>query len=106
MKTVGNIEKGILRRALRGILPDNVRTRRKSAYPSSQNPTYEEGLRQWALQILNDPNAPILPFINADLLRRLSIGKAPLPGEAANFLYERIIQVNVWLQEYQVSVLL
>jgi asparagine synthase (glutamine-hydrolysing) len=106
MKTVGNIEKGIVRRALTGILPDDVRTRRKSAYPSSQNPTYEEGLRQWALQILNDPNAPILPIINADLLRRLAKGKAPFPGEAANFLYERIIQVNAWLQEYQVSVVL
>jgi asparagine synthase (glutamine-hydrolysing) len=106
MKTVGKIEKGILRRALTGILPDDVRTRRKSAYPSSQNPTYEEGLRQWVLQILNDPNAPILPFINANMLRRLTEGKSPLPAEVAIFLYERIIQVNAWLQEYRVSVVL
>jgi hypothetical protein len=40
MKTTGNIEKGILREALRGILPDDVRTRKKSPYPISQNPTY------------------------------------------------------------------
>lgn len=104
MKTVGNIEKGILRRALAGILPDDARNRRKSAYPSSQNPTYVEGLRQWTLQILNDPNAPIMPFINVGTLRPLAEGKLPLPGEAATFLFERVIQVNAWLQEYRVSV--
>jgi asparagine synthase (glutamine-hydrolysing) len=104
MKTVGNIEKGILRRAMTGILPDDARTRRKSAYPSSQNPTYEAGLRQWTLQILNDANAPIQPFINAAMLRPLAEGKIPLPGEAASFLFERVIQVNAWLQEYGVSV--
>jgi asparagine synthase (glutamine-hydrolysing) len=103
MKTVGNIEKGILRRAMTGILPDDARTRRKSAYPSSQNPTYEAGLRQWTLQILNDANAPIQPFINAAMLRPLAEGKIPLPGEAASFLFERVIQVNAWLQEYGVS---
>jgi asparagine synthase (glutamine-hydrolysing) len=104
MKTVGNIEKGILRRAMTGILPDDARLRRKSAYPSSQNPTYEVRLRQWVLQILSDPNAPIQPFINASMLRTLAEGKVPLPGEAAAFLFERMIQVNAWLQEYGVSV--
>jgi asparagine synthase (glutamine-hydrolysing) len=104
MKTVGNIEKGILRRAMTGILPDDARTRRKSAYPSSQNPTYEAGLRQWVLEILNDANAPIQPFINPAMLRPLAEGKIPLPGEAASFLFERIIQVNAWFQEYRVSV--
>ena len=97
-------EKGILRRAMTGILPDDARTRRKSAYPSSQNPTYEAGLRQWTLQILKDANAPIQPFINAAMIRPLAEGKIPLPGEAAIFLLERVIQVNAWLQEYGVSV--
>lgn len=103
MKTADNIEKGILRRALTGILADDVRTRRKSAYPSSQNPTYQEGLRNWTLQILNDANSPIAPFINVELLRPLAEGKIPLPGEASTFLYERIIQVDAWFKEYQVS---
>ncbi len=36
MKTVGNIEKGILRRALTGILPDDVRTRHKRVLPQAR----------------------------------------------------------------------
>jgi asparagine synthase (glutamine-hydrolysing) len=104
MKNVGNIEKGILRHALVGILPDDARNRRKSAYPTSQNPAYLEALRKWILNILNNPNSPILPFINADLLLRVAKGKVPLPGDIAAFHYEHVIQTNAWLKDYHVSV--
>ena len=40
IKSIDNIEKGILRRALQPALPDDVRNRRKSAYPTSQDPHY------------------------------------------------------------------
>jgi asparagine synthase (glutamine-hydrolysing) len=104
MKRAGNIEKGILREAMAGILPDDVRTRRKSAYPSSQNPSYQQAMNRWTLEILNDPNAPILPFVNVDVLRHIAEGKVTLPGEAISFFAERVIQINAWLQEYGVSV--
>ena len=104
MKTVGNLEKGILRRAMSGILPQDVLSRRKSAYPTSQNPGYTEQTRLWALQILNDANAPIRPFLNLAVTRPLVEGKTALPAQAAAFLYERIIQLNAWLQEYHVSI--
>src|SRR5437016_9510295 len=51
MKTVDDIEKGILRKAMTGALPEDVRMRRKSAYPSAQNPAYERETRQWAMHI-------------------------------------------------------
>src|SRR5579885_922695 len=109
MKTVGNteiskIEKGILRRAMTGILPQDVLYRRKSAYPTSQNPSYTEQTRVWALQILNDANAPIQPFLNPPVVRAIAEGKTAVPDRAMAFLYERIIQLNAWLQEYHVSV--
>ncbi|HLZ61368.1 MAG TPA: asparagine synthase (glutamine-hydrolyzing) [Ktedonosporobacter sp.] len=100
MKTVGNIEKGILRRAMSGILPDDVLHRRKSGYPLTRNPTYEEELRKWVLQIVNDANAPVLPFVNVNLFRLAAEGKVPLPP----LLHERVIQINAWLQEYRVSI--
>src|SRR5207302_5855308 len=45
MKTVDGIEKGILRRAFAHVLPEDVRSRKKSAYPSAQNPAYNEATR-------------------------------------------------------------
>jgi asparagine synthase (glutamine-hydrolysing) len=106
MKMAGNIEKGILREALAGILPDDARKRRKSAYPSSQNPTYLNALRDWTLHIINDANAPIQPLINAQVLRTLAEDKVSGPqGEVATYLFERIIQTNAWLKDYQVTVM-
>lgn len=105
IKNTGNIEKGILREALTGILPDDARKRRKSAYPSSQNPTYLNALREWTLHIINDANAPVQPLINLQVMRALAEDKVPgLHGEAATYLFERIIQTNAWLKEYQVTI--
>ena len=105
MITVGKMEKGILRQALGRVLPDDVRSRRKdSGFPLVQNPVYVEKVRKWMLQILGDPNAPILPFLNVDALRHLAEGKVPVPEMFALYLYERVIQTNAWFQDYQVSV--
>jgi asparagine synthase (glutamine-hydrolysing) len=79
MKTVGDIEKGILRKAMTGALPEDVRMRRKSAYPSAQNPAYERETYQWAMHILDDANSPIQPFINANAIRSIAEREEPLP---------------------------
>ena len=105
MKTVGNIEKGILRRACADILPDDVCMRRKSAYPSTRNPSYLQAVQTWVLDILNDPNAPIRSFINIQKVRQVAEGKRPeLPGEAAIHLFDSLIQLNCWFKDYHVSV--
>jgi len=104
MKTTGNIEKGILRQALAGILPDDVRNRRKSAYPVSQNPSYFAAVQDWTLHIINDNNAPIHGLINTQVTRTIAENKIPgLPEEFAVFLFERIIQLNEWLKDYHVT---
>lgn len=103
MKTVDNIEKGILRRALADVLPDDARMRRKSAYPSSQNPTYLQAIRSWTVQILDDANAPILPLLNTANVRTLAATRdSQFGGEWAVFFFEHIIQLNEWLKEYHV----
>ncbi|GHO60037.1 asparagine synthase (glutamine-hydrolyzing) [Ktedonobacter robiniae] len=104
MKTTGNIEKGILREALTGILPDDARKRKKSAYPTSQNPTYVNAVRDWTLEIVNDANAPAQSLMNTQVVRAVAEGKVPgLPDEATAFLCERVIQTNEWLKDYHVT---
>ncbi|GCE07409.1 asparagine synthase (glutamine-hydrolyzing) [Dictyobacter aurantiacus] len=103
MKTVDNIEKGILRRALQGILPDDARMRRKSAYPSSQHPSYIKGVCDWALQILNDPNAAVRPYINVDTYRAFANKDNPVLGQDFGIgPLERLIQLETWLKEYHI----
>ena len=53
-KSIDNIEKGILRRALKPALPDDVRNRRKSAYPTSQDPHYLQTIRHLSLDMCSN----------------------------------------------------
>ncbi len=39
-KNYGNVEKGLLRYAMRGLLPDEILWRKKSPYPKTHNPAY------------------------------------------------------------------
>ncbi len=103
MKNVDTIEKGILRRALSGLLPEDVRMRRKSAYPTSLDPTYTKTIRNWSLEILNDSNSPVNVFINRGAIRQMAEHPdETMRGDMAYFLFDYLIQTNAWLQEYHV----
>ena len=111
MKNYENREKGILRRALTGILPDDVLQRRKSPYPKTHNPAYLAAVRSKLLQILDDPSSPLLPLIDITTVRNL----IQLEGDAYDRpwfgqlmtgpqLFAYLIQVNAWLKEYGISI--
>ncbi|MBO8170525.1 MAG: asparagine synthase (glutamine-hydrolyzing) [Bacillaceae bacterium] len=104
-------EKGLLRRALKGILPQDILERRKSPYPKTHHPAYDQAIRRWIIAILDDPSSPILPFINRDKVRNKALKSyssdenpwfGQLMGTTQLFAY--LIQVNTWLKEYRVSV--
>ncbi len=108
MKTVDNIEKGILRRAFASVLPDDVRTRKKSAYPTTGNPTYKRAICDLALHILQDANAPLQPLLKPEGVRRLTgilmaEKSSSLPLEVTLFPLEHMIQMNTWLKDYSVT---
>jgi asparagine synthase (glutamine-hydrolysing) len=69
MKTVDGVEKGLLRRAFVDMLPEDVRARKKSAYPAAQDPAYHQAIRDLALEVVDDGASPIQPLINAWLER-------------------------------------
>jgi asparagine synthase (glutamine-hydrolysing) len=75
MHTIDPLEKALLRRALADILPEDVRQRRKSAYPVSYAPAYLAGVRKWALQVLHDPHAPVLALLNVPVVRAIAAGR-------------------------------
>jgi asparagine synthase (glutamine-hydrolysing) len=111
IKTAGDREKGILRQALKGVLPEDVLTRKKSPYPKTHNPSYAEAVRARILAILDDPNSPILPFINSTRIRALASLEAdqfdmPWFGQLMNGpqLFAYLAQINFWLQTYKVSI--
>lgn len=111
MKNYQGQEKGILRRALSGVLPDEVLMRRKSPYPKTHHPAYLEATRRWMLDILDEPDSPILPLLNVKAVRNLvrSDTRAmsmPWFGQLMNLpqLFACLAQVNTWLRTYRVSI--
>ncbi|MBN2908820.1 asparagine synthase (glutamine-hydrolyzing) [Polycladomyces sp. WAk] len=104
VKTVDNIEKGILRRALKGYLPDDVLYRRKSAYPTAQNPNYFQAVKRWMKEILTDANSPVLPLIDKKKVEAVIDGQTDLDAGRITKLLEYLIQVNMWLKEYGIVI--
>ncbi|TVY11869.1 asparagine synthase (glutamine-hydrolyzing) [Paenibacillus cremeus] len=111
VKTAGDREKGILRKALRGVLPEDVLTRKKSPYPKTHNPNYLAAVRSWVLEILNDSSSPLLQFIDVAKIRALAEndnGQFNLPwfGQLMTGpqLFAYLAQVDTWLRTYKVAI--
>jgi asparagine synthase (glutamine-hydrolysing) len=110
MKTVDGREKGILRRAMQGVLPDDVLYRKKSPYPKTHNPAYYAAVRGWVGQILSDPASPLHRIVDAGAVRALGAQDAPasgtpffgqLMGVPQFFAY--LGQINTWMKAYGVT---
>jgi asparagine synthase (glutamine-hydrolysing) len=104
-------EKGILRRALKGLLPEKILTRRKSPYPKTHNPAYTAAVKEWLLTILNDSSSPLLPLIDRQAVLNIVETQSantsfPWFGQLMSGpqLFAYLAQVDSWLREYKVSI--
>lgn len=109
LKALNGREKGIIRTAMDGILPNEIVWRKKSPYPKTHNPVYFK-LCATAMKNLIKENSPIMQFLDADAVNRI-IEK---PNEISSPWYGQLmqapqilaylIQVDFWLKEYNVKV--
>lgn len=106
-----NREKGLLRKALEGVLPEEVLWRKKSPYPKTHNPSYLEAVRHSFLRILDDKGSSLLPLINKPALLDFAQSvttdtNIPWFGQLMNApqLLAYLVQVDYWLREYHVSI--
>jgi asparagine synthase (glutamine-hydrolysing) len=111
IKTAGEREKGILRKALRGVLPDDVLYRKKSPYPKTHNPNYMNAVRGQLREILHDSSSPLLPFVNVPNLLKMTEPDSPSSdfpwfGQLMTGpqLFAFLIQTDYWLRTYKVGV--
>lgn len=111
MKQYGQREKGILRHALRDVLPNDVLMRKKSPYPKTHHPNYTAAVRQKLIAIINEPSSPLLPLINIDKMNELLQSDAqsssfPWFGQLMTGpqMFAYFIQMNEWLKRYQVTI--
>lgn len=110
-KYYGQREKGILRRAVKDLLPQEVVYRRKSPYPKTHHPGYLAAVKENLLAILNNPAEPLHDLIHLPALKKFILEKGaalqkPWFGQLMNGpqLLAYLIQMNIWLKEYRVEI--
>ncbi len=111
MKYYHGQEKGLLRQALNGLLPEAVLNRKKSPYPKTHNPAYLSLVRTRLLNILADPASPLLAWVDKSKLLQLlnsdaAASQHPWFGQLMTGpqLFAFLIQIDIWLRHYKVEV--
>ncbi len=111
LKYYGQREKGILRKAVNDLLPQDVIYRRKSPYPKTHHPGYLSAVKESLLAILNNPVEPVNGLINVQtvkdfILKEEAALQKPWFGQLMNGpqLLAYLIQMNIWLKEYGVAI--
>ena len=100
-------EKGLLRTAMAGLLPDEVLWRKKSPYPKTWDPRYMELVSTRLKLLLEDKTAPVFYLIRRKEAEKLltEAGAWPWYGQlmrepqTVSFL----LQLDFWLREYGVQ---
>ncbi len=111
MKAFGGREKGLVRHAMQGILPDDVLWRKKSPYPKTHNPDYMKLLSDRLTALLESPDCRFTEIVSADKVREmLADGGA---GFGKNWygqlmtvpqIFAYFLQLDKWMREYNVII--
>ncbi len=101
-------EKGLLRAAMEGILPQQVLYRRKSPYPKTHDPAYEQLVCAQLRRVIDAADSPIFALVPAEKLRELLDMELSWPWYGQLMRRPQTIaymlQLNVWLKHYAISV--
>ncbi len=107
MKAYKGREKGLLRYAFEGLLPEEVIYRKKSPYPKTHNPNYMKTVKEALSKIMENENAPINKLLNREYILEIietegNAFKRPWFGQLMTGpqLMAYLIQVNKWLEIY------
>lgn len=102
-------EKGLLRYAMQGYLPDKIINRKKSPYPKTYDPAYLAALSRMLRELLLQKDAPIFSIINRSTLESLLTSEYSWPWYGQLMKVPQTIaymlQINEWLDLYKVRVI-
>ncbi len=110
IKLLHGREKGLLREAVRGLVPDEIIDRKKSPYPKTHNPQYTKEVSKMLQNILDDKTSPIHQIIDYDFVEKMiqtggSTFKKPWYGQLMTGpqVIAYLIQMNNWMKFYNVK---
>lgn len=110
MKLLNGREKGLLREAMRTILPDEIIDRKKSPYPKTHNPVYTNAVSSMLRNIVDNKNARMFDIVDREAVRKIvdTNGESfikPWFGQLMRGpqVMAYLVQLETWLNEYNVK---
>lgn len=111
MKLLNGREKGLLREAMRTLLPDDIIDRKKSPYPKTHHPLYTATVKAMLKDIISKPNAKIFDIVDKTEVENIintngaSFTK-PWFGQLMTGpqVMAYLVQLDTWLNEYNVKI--
>ncbi len=99
LKRLNNMERGLLREAMRGYLPSDILKRKKNPYPRFYDPDYETRIKNMLYETVLDPSSPIKYLLNIKTLESMMKQPFDLSKRYTTRarLYGWIIQLNNFL---------
>ena len=111
IKNLGGQEKGLLRLAMKDLLPNSLINRKKSPYPKTHHPEYARLVVDEMNALLYNSQAPLNEIIDKTALYDLMNGDlradaAPWFGQLMTGvqMIAYLIQVNDWLETYDLNI--
>lgn len=100
-------EKGLLRYAMKGILPDEILWRKKSPYPKTFDPQYGEIMQAGFSRLLQAKDSPIYEMVNREALAKLAENSGPWPWYGQLMRTPQtmafFLQTDFWLRYYNID---
>ena len=101
-------EKGLLRYAMNGVLPNEVLWRQKSPYPKTHDPKYLKLVSQRLQDLLRQKDAPLFSLLRKDMVKGILEEEPMWPWYGQLMRRPQtiayLLQINHWLERYAVDV--
>ncbi|MDF2608198.1 MAG: asnB, partial [Bacillales bacterium] len=111
MKSLNGREKGLLRDALRGILPEEIIDRKKSPYPKTHNPLYTNAVTEWLKKLTTNKDSILYELFEKEKIMKLIETKGsdfsvPWFGQLMTGpqLLAHLGQLHYWAEKYRVNI--
>ena len=108
-KDYKSCEKGLIREAVKNILPEEILWRKKSPYPKTHNPEYKRIVSEKLREVIENYSSPMLLFIKKEELEKLLRDDKSSPWYGQLMTTPQTIayflQINYWLEKYKIRII-
>jgi asparagine synthase (glutamine-hydrolysing) len=104
IKTVDGREKGLLRAAVRDLLPHSVLERVKTPYPTIGHPAYEQALRSRLAEVVADPHAALNRLLDHERVEHAL--NRPVRDVSRSYdrgAIEMALWLDAWFRTYEID---